>query len=89
MSLEFLLGGGLGLEWKGTTNDSITMLLTTKMGGLQDYDEVTLELLSLRGWNQGETLFPESLNTAVMTIADRIHTRQSQLGSHPVVMLVG
>ena len=50
---------------------------------------MTLELLSLRGWDQGQTLFPDSLNTAVMTLADRIHTRQSQLGFHPVVILVG
>ena len=50
---------------------------------------MSLELLSLGGWEQGQKLFPDSLNTAVMTMADRIHTRQTQLGFHPVVILVG
>ena len=56
---------------------------------LQDYEEITLELMSLSGWSQEDKLPPESLHPIIMSMADRIHTRQTQLGFHPVVMLVG
>ena len=56
---------------------------------LQDYEEITLELMSLSGWSQEDKLPPESLHSIIMSMADRIHTRQTQLGFHPVVMLVG
>nr|AJA37865.1 fucolectin-related molecule [Littorina littorea] len=56
---------------------------------VDDYDEVTLELMNLHGWEQGNKLFPQTLNTVIMNMADRIHTRQMQLGFHPVVILIG
>ncbi|KAL8600744.1 hypothetical protein ACOMHN_057332 [Nucella lapillus] len=56
---------------------------------VDDYEEVTLELVTLSGWGQEEKLFGDQLTTPIMTLADRIHTRQTQLGFHPVVVLVG
>lgn len=75
---------------KLSSSDVCPELVTTQFRVfLDDYDEVQLELMSLSGWGQDQRLIPEPLNPVIMTMADRIHTRQTQLGFHPVVVLIG